>query len=432
MLRVSFKTIGCRLNQAETARMAAQFRNAGYRIVPFGSPCDVGVVHSCTITAKAEKDSIRAARALKRRAKPPPLVVLAGCAVEAGSESLKQQSGADLLAGQVDKFRLPELLGLHPAATPAAEPTLPLFTTTRAVVKVQDGCDFRCSYCVVPRARGTARSRPASAILDEVRALADAGYLEVVLTGANLGSYRDGTRGLVELLQDVESVPSLARVRLSSVELSTAERLVADHMACSTKLCHYLHLPMQSGDSDVLVAMGRRYTAGEYRDVVNYAAAAVPGVGIGADIIVGFPTETDAAFANTLEAVRDLPFSRLHVFPYSPRPGTRAAAMPDRVSADLKKRRVARLIALGREKRAAFAATFIGKSVSVLVESIGEDGAGTGWTSEYINARVPAPLSHTNSIVEFVPTQATGDVLSSSVCHKAPRDLVSRLEKTGR
>ncbi len=418
MRTVAFKTIGCRLNQAETAQIAAQFEAAGYGIVEAEQSCDVAVVNTCTITHGAQRDCARWARRLRRAG--ARIVVLAGCAVEHDGAHLLQETGVDLLADQTDKFRLIELLhgaeGLEPDhdihMEDSPHPATPLFSATRALVKAQDGCNFRCSYCIVPDARGAPRSRPRQEVLNDVRGLAEQGFREVVITGANIGCYHNGTYGLVELLQDVESIDGIARVRISSIESTTVERDVIDFMAVSNKLCHFLHLPLQSGADETLQRMGRRYSVAEYRSVVDYATSRVPDLGLGTDIIVGFPGETDAEFESTVACVRDLPFSNLHVFSYSQRRGTPAADMPGQIDAATKKVRSAELIALGKAKRAAFAAAFIGKPVTALVEKIDAAGAATGWTDQYLPVRIAAPDMRVNDVISFTPTQVDGHTLT--------------------
>jgi len=460
MKRVAFKTVGCRLNQAETARMAAGFEAAGYAVVPYGSDCDVCVIHTCTITGRAEQKCLMFARAARRRPNPP-VVVLAGCAVDVAGAALKDRCGADLLAGRDAKFDIPSLLrqetgvgcqvsgvrgrvssvecrvseGVHESAQPPTSGIrhpasgvrqpgsclltpdsflLPRFDTTRALVKVQDGCDFRCAYCIVPAARGAPRSRPLAEVVDEVRRLADAGYREVTLTGANLGCYEDGTRRLVDLIASIERLPAIERIRLSSIESSTTERAIIDCMASSAKLCRYLHVPLQSGDDRVLQAMGRRYTARQYRDTVAYALERVPLVGLGTDVLVGLPGEDEPAFANTVAIVNDLPFSNLHIFPYSRRPGTRAAGMAGQVSGAARKERCSRLSEIGRRKRAEFAARFLGRPVAVLIENVTCQGTGTGWTSERLEGRVTGNGLRANQIVAFTPRHLNGDALCGS------------------
>ncbi|MBU1734663.1 MAG: MiaB/RimO family radical SAM methylthiotransferase, partial [Verrucomicrobia bacterium] len=302
-------------------------------------------------------------------------------------------------------------------------PTLPLFDTTRAIVKIQDGCDFHCAYCIVPRARGTAWSRPFDEIIEEINGLVQAGYREIVLTGANIGCYEDHGRKLSCLLRRIETVPALERIRLSSIEISTVEREVIDCMAASRKLCRYLHLPMQSGSDPVLRAMRRRYAIREYGAVMAYAVDRVEVIGVGTDVIVGFPGERAVDFDATATMIAQGPFSNVHVFSYSPRPGTPAAVMKAQVPDSEKRRRVARLLELAREKRMAFARRWVGREVAVLVEAVNAAGVATGWTGEYLPARIlppPAPAGGgprvqavpvRNRVIRFVPRAVEGDTL---------------------
>jgi len=390
--------------------MAAEFEAAGARIVPFGEPSDVCVIHTCAVTANAERTCIRLARSVKS-ARPRTRVVLAGCAVEYDRDRLLRLARADRAAGHADKFRLPGLLGLPPPRDSNLR-LVPRFQRTRALVKVQDGCSFGCAYCVVPLTRGPSVSRPLREILEEVRALAGEGFLEIGLTGANLGCYRDGRRGLVALLESVEAVPGIRRIRLSSIEISTVERAVIAFMAQSQKLCRYLHLPLQSGDNRILAGMGRRYTAEQYRDLVQEAVETLSGPGLGTDLIAGLPGEDERAFRNTVSLVHDLPFTNLHVFPYSHRPGTAAARMSHPVPPEVRKRRVRRLLDLAERKRARFARSLLGREVTMLVEQIDGRGRARGWTSEYVPAALPAAGLEPNRIVPFTPTRFQDGVLS--------------------
>ncbi len=437
---VAFKTVGCRLNQAETAALRAAFEAAGYAARPFGEPCDVCVIHGCAVTARAEKDSLRLAR-VARRSHPGTFVILAGCVAEIGGATVGRAAGADLVAGQQDKYRLPALLARRgfapappalPADTTHPQPLAdsavgavaqaasgeahrpapaPRFDTTRAIVKIQDGCEFDCAYCIVPRARGRCRSRSAAEIVAEVRALAEAGHREIVVTGANIGCYQCGPLRLAGLLERLETETPIARIRISSLEITTVERPVIEFMAASNKLCRFLHLPLQSGCDAVLAAMGRRYTTRQYRDTVEYALARLGRFGLGTDVLAGFPGEDAAGFAETERFVESLPFSNLHVFAYSPRPGTKAAGRDGQVAGPEKQRRVARLIALGRRQRRAFAREWIGREVEVLVEALDASGRGKGWTGEYLPARISGRTLRANSVVRFRPEAAEGELL---------------------
>lgn len=400
--------------------MTARFSGAGYEVVPFGTPSDVAVVHGCAITGKAEHSSLYAARQA-RRLRGDTLVILAGCPAETPGETLRGNSAIDLTIGQSGKFTLPDLLHrLHPdrfpnPATLGVMGPLPQFDTQRALVKVQDGCDFGCAYCIVPATRGAPQSRPAAEIVDEIRRLAGAGFRELVLTGANLGRYEDGRLRLTGLLRAVEEIPGVERIRLSSIELTTTELDIITHMAGSAKMCRFLHLPLQSGDDGILRAMGRRYDGAAYRHAVEQAVSAMPLIGLGTDIIVGFPGEDDRAFGNTLNMVRDLPFSNLHVFPFSRRPGTRADSLPGQVPEHIKKERLAILVGLGEAKRRLFAERFAGRTVSVLVERVERDGTGCGWTGEYLPARVTAPDLKPRQLVTMTVLQAKEGTLHGTV-----------------
>ena len=412
MPRLAFKTLGCRLNQAETAQLAASFEAMGFTLVPYGEPCDVCVIHGCAVTREAERQSLRQVRAAKRQP-GSPFVVLAGCTAEVEDHAGLADAGADLLAGQADKKHLAELvahaLGLE---SPRSRPEflLPRFESDRAWIKVQDGCDFRCAYCIVPSLRGPPVSRPLADIVREAEGLIAAGFQELVLTGANVGRWRDGHLALPHLIERVAGLAGLGRVRLSSIEVSTVEREVIGCMAGHPKVCAFLHLPLQSGDDRILAAMGRRYTSARFREAVGEAVARIPRVGLGTDVIAGFPGEDDAAFASTIKLLEDLPFSNIHPFPFSPRPGTRAAAMPGQVPHPVRKARVAELLALKARKRAAFAALFLNREAGVVIEKVDAKGVGTGWTAEYLEARV-ADAPPSRSLARIRVTAVNGDVL---------------------
>jgi threonylcarbamoyladenosine tRNA methylthiotransferase MtaB len=411
-MRVAFKTIGCRLNQAEAATMTAQFERAGFIVVPFESPSDVVVIHTCAVTARAEQDGLRLARAASQQSRKP-LIVMTGCAAEVHHDKLKTETGADLILQKADKDNIAEIVLRHlglPAPEHSGAP-IPRFFSTRALLKVQDGCDFFCSYCIVPHARGTPVSRPISDILHEARTLAAQGYREIVLTGANLGLFRDGRHRLPDLLAALEEIKAIERIRLSSIELSTVEREVISHMADSRKLCHSLHVPLQSGDDGILSLMRRHYTATQYREFADFACKRVPDLGLGADIIIGFPDETPLAFQNTMHLVREIPFSNLHVFTYSRRPGTPADRMPGQIPKSEKKARSVQLISLASGKRASFARQFIGKPVAVLVEDLGTDGYVSGWTSQYLRTRIKTDRIKTREVVNVVPSGEAHGVL---------------------
>ena len=451
---VSFKTVGCRLNKAETAAIRASFEEAGFATVRFGEACDVCVIHGCVVTSKAEEDGLRLTRSIKRRY-PDVFVILAGCAAELLAQNnvtasfchsreggnpgknfldsrlhgndkpfstrgkqcnmeipIREHSDIDYIAGQKEKFNLPEILGTRFQVYDKQPTNLsPKFDTQRAIVKIQDGCDFHCAYCIVPRVRGASKSRPAAEIIDEISRLTLCGFPEIVLTGANIGCYADGNCNLPQLLEKVEVISGLQRFRISSLEIATVEREVIDFMTSSQKMCRFLHLPMQSGSDSVLKAMGRPYTAEKYRSTIEYAQKKLGLFGLGTDIIVGFPGENTNDFEATVEIVRQLPFNKLHVFSYSSRPGTPASLMPTQVSPKDKEMRSTRLIELGRQKRKEFAQSLVGKQVSILVEKTTPEGLVEGWTGEYIWARVKIESLRRKQIAQFIPENAKDDIL---------------------
>jgi threonylcarbamoyladenosine tRNA methylthiotransferase MtaB len=420
-MRVAFKTFGCRLNQAETERFAAGFAAAGWQVVSWGTPADVAVIHGCAVTGTAEQECLRLARGVKRHAQqagvPEPFVVLVGCVVEAAANR-GPVPGVDLLVPRRDKERLAAIVFASLGGTPSGSsgPCELLERDdghprpshrVRALLKVQDGCDFFCSYCIVPHLRGAPVSRPWHLVLDEARALAQAGCAEIVVTGCNVACYRDGARGLADLVAAIAALDEVQRIRLSSIEPATAERAIVDLMAACPKLCRYLHLPLQSGDAEMLRRMRRRYTPEAFAETVRHAAARIPDLGLGTDVITGFPGETDAAFDRTRELLAGLPFSNLHVFPYSERPGTPAAGFGEAVPRPVRKARAAELIRLREEKRQAFAQTFVGRPVEVLVERIGRDGLARGWTGPYLDCRVAGiGRAAVGTVVTFTPSRA--------------------------
>ena len=407
MKKVSFKTIGCRLNKAETAKIRAHFVADGYQVVPFKDDADACIIHTCTITGMAEQECIRLARSIKRRT-PSTFVVMAGCAAEVAQKRLKEESGADLIAGQDTKYNLPAIIDESLSFTPAHQtsssvPSVPIFDTTRAWLKIQDGCSFKCAYCIVPLTRGPSRSLPFADIIAEAKAFADNGFKEIVITGVNIGCYRDNNRKLVDIIKAVEQIEQIERIRISSIEITTAERSIIEYMAESEKLCNFLHLPLQTGDNHILKAMGRHYSADEYRDLINFVTDTIPNIGLGTDIITGLPGEDERAFNNTFQLIHDLPFSNLHVFPYSIRTNTRAADMDNHIPYKIAKERTEQLIQLGKQKMKNFAESFIGKEVTVLTEQIKKDGTAPGWTEQYVATIIDLPNPKANQIVTFTP-----------------------------
>jgi threonylcarbamoyladenosine tRNA methylthiotransferase MtaB len=380
------------------------------------------VVNSCAVTARAEGKSRQLTRRLRRQ-HPGAIVALVGCYPELRRAEAAAAAGADVVLGTGDRDRLAGLLrerGL-PAAGPeaaAAAPVLPgafAGERTRAVVKVQDGCEQRCTYCVIPYVRGPSRSRPPEEVAREVGRLVEAGFKEVVLTGIHLGAWgldlEPPGRSLSDLVREVLDVPGLARLRLSSIEPLEVTGALVDLMASDRRVCRHLHLPLQSGSDAVLEKMNRPYTAGEYLAVVERVRARVPLLGLTTDVMVGFPGETDEDFERTLEVVRRARFSRLHVFRFSRRPGTPAADLPGQVPTPVKKARSEELIRLGRHLGRDFRESLIGRTLEVLVERLVAPGEGEGLTDNYVRVRFRGPRARPNEIVPVLLEEAGPDGL---------------------
>jgi len=423
-LRVGIKTMGCRVNHAEAAVLAGALEYEGFQVVTDGHPCEALVLHSCVITAEAQRETLRLVRAARRRG--VEWVLVSGCATSIIDCAALFEAGVD---GVVDKRsgtvsirpgREDGGVGAVVAAALAGgggRSYLPAFASTRATVKIQDGCDFRCAYCIVPDARGGPKSRPSGAVLEEVARLAARGYREIVLTGVNVACWGEAGMRLADLVRAALPIDGVARIRLGSIEPGTIERELVDVMAAAgSRLCRSLHYPLQSGDAGVLRRMRRRYTPEAYGETVREALARVPRLGLGADVITGFPGEDDAAFAATMRLVEALPFSNLHVFPYSERPGTPAAGLDGVVPVQVRRERARELIALGGRKREAFARSWVGQCVEVLVERVDDDGTGRGWTGEYLEARIPGLTAADVGVLKRVHVLKWAGLQSGLIC----------------
>lgn len=412
-LRFHIKTFGCRLNQAEADAFAAQFAARGWLAVARVRDADVVVIHSCAVTRTAEMECLRRCRRFSRRT-PPPFVVLSGCVPEAAADTVLADNGISLIVPRAERENLVARVVAACASRIALNTAAPAkaICRTRPFLRVQDGCDFFCAYCIVPHTRGRPVSRPFATCLREARMLIEAGAREIVIAGCNTARYEDDGRRLPDLLRALAALPSIERLRIGSIEPGTVEREIADLMAETPTLCRQLHLPLQSGDDTVLRAMGRRYTTREFRAAAEYALARVPDLGLGSDVIAGFPGESDAHFNATHRFIASIPFSNLHVFPYSERPGTPAAVREDQIPRDVRKARTNELIALGQEQRQRFARGFIGRPVACLIERCDAAGVGSGWSSAYLPCRiVNLPPHSSNIVVSFIPNACEDDTL---------------------
>lgn len=409
---VAFYTLGCKLNAYDTQWYAEQFVARGYREVSFGDRADVTVVNTCTVTGQGDAQSRKALRRA-HRISPEGTVVAVGCYAQTDPDALSQMPEVDLVVGTAERVQLLDLINdtcslgrtfvTHSRTADFQDMDIYNFGgRARAFVKIQEGCNEFCSFCIIPFARGRSRSRTLQSAVSQVKKLVDAGYREVVLTGVHIGDYGADLAGceLLQVLEAVEQIDGLDRFRVSSIEATYVTDEMIDFFAESQKFCRHLHIPLQSGDNGILKAMRRPYTRAQYIALLEKVAKRVPGVGIGGDVMVGFPGESDAAFQNTRDLIADHPLTYLHVFPYSPRGKTPAARMANQVDPQVKKQRGAILRELGRQKVAAFQARFLGQTLPVLFENRRNGQCLQGLTDNYIRVLAPGPSAACEQIVD--------------------------------
>ena len=414
MPTVGFFTLGCKVNQQETAALAAKFKNAGFLEVGFSKEADVYVINSCAVTANAERKSMTIARRKKKQTQS--LVVLAGCFPQVSLERAAR-AGVDLLVGSNDKSRIVELVTLSLSGRKAPLISVSQWNKhthfdviadtfspgrTRATLKVQDGCEQFCAYCIIPYARGPERSLPLESVVLQATQLIGQGFKEVVLSGIHLGAYgKDLTpqSSLAALLVKLAALGGLERVRLGSIEPTDLSSELINVLTTSKVLCNHVHIPLQSGSDSVLRRMSRHYTTQEFLLLVERLRASMPGIGITSDLIVGFPGETESEFAETLKFVSTVAFSKLHVFRYSKRSGTPAAVMLDQVPEAIKEERKQRVVDEAEEGAYRFHGSLLGKTVSVLVESKSGEYF-VGHTSSYVKVFLPGTANLIGKLVD--------------------------------
>jgi threonylcarbamoyladenosine tRNA methylthiotransferase MtaB len=437
-------TVGCKLNQYETEGIAERLEERGFTVVPFEAAADVYVVNTCTVTGRSD---YRCRQMLRRaaRAGDAALIVATGCYAQRDPDALAGMPEVDLVVGNSSKRELARLVverldaaessgGSAGSAAPtevavtslADEPFEAYDITrfrgyTRAFIKIQDGCDHRCAYCAVPDARGPARSRRFEDVLRQAERLVDNGYREVVLTGVHIGAYADDRgHGLPELLQAMVGLEGLVRVRLGSVEPRELTSELAATILGSGKVCNHLHIPLESGSDAVLRGMRRGYTRAEYAESVRRVTDADTLCGLGTDVMVGFPGETDEDFADTVALIESLPFTYLHVFAFSPRKGTLAADMDGQVPPAEAKRRSLHLREMGARLSLEFRQSLVGKELEILVEERGDsEGPLTGLAANYVRVTTDGDASLKNMFVRVAvervdETSTRGTIVAGS------------------
>ena len=417
MIKVALTTLGCKVNQYESAGIIEELEGRGFSIVPFNSEADIYIVNTCTVTAKTDYQSRQLIRRANRK-NPSASIIVTGCYAQIAPQELAALPGVKVVVGIEGKENIPDMINDMAREEPriilsdiglkknySGLPVTQFPGHTRAFLKVQDGCNSFCSYCIIPYARGRSRSLPEEDVMEQICKLSSSGYREIVLTGIHLGHYgHDLSPGtsLLELLKKIEDHNAIERLRISSIEpMEVTDEMIA-HIKDSSIICRHLHIPMQSGDNKILNSMKRNYDTDRFRSRIEKIINAIPGMAIGIDVLVGFPGEGEEEFKNTREFIESMPLAYLHVFPYSKRPGTEASTLPDHVQESLKKERGKILRDIGKRKRIEYNRRFIGKELSVLVENTKdrETGSMKGFSDNYIPVLIPdINLSMANHIL---------------------------------
>ena len=405
--RVAFYTLGCKLNFSETATISRGFDSDRFEHVAFDGPAEVYVINTCSVTENADKKfKGLVKRALKQN--PDAFVAAIGCFAQLQPEVLARIDGVDLVLGANEKFKLIDYLGdltkkplgtVHSCEIAEAnhyESSYSLDDRTRAFLKVQDGCDYKCTYCTIPRARGISRSDSLENIIKQALEITQRGIKEIVLTGVNIGDYGKGEFGnkkhehtFLDLIAAMDEIEALKRIRISSIEPNLLTDKVIDFVSQSRAFVPHFHVPLQSGNDEILKKMKRRYLSDLYRDRLMQIKSLMPQACVGGDVIVGFPGETDAAFLDTYSFLADLDISYLHVFSYSERPNTEAIRLQDVVPPAIRNKRSKMLRGLSAKKRRAFYESQLGTAVDVLFENENKRGYITGFSENYVKARTP-------------------------------------------
>ncbi len=401
MLKIAFHTLGCKVNQYDTEAIRELFEGAGYESVDFDAPADIYYLNTCTVTGTGDQKSLKTIRRINRE-HPSADIIVAGCLAQREPEKVKL-AGVRLIIGVQRRSEAVELYERAVAENTIIDATLSLKDAefeslcvtrhegkTRAVMKIQEGCDRYCSYCIIPYVRGPVRSMPIDALREEAERLKNAGYSEIVLTGIHLASYgRNEDSSLLDAIKAVCST-GVPRIRLGSLEPCIAAPEFASSIAEMPSVCRQFHLSMQSGSAGVLKRMHRRYTPDEYMRAVETLRNAMPDCALTTDVIAGFPGETEEEFEETCEFINRVKFARIHVFPYSRRSGTVADRLPNQISESVKKERAAKLIEIGNKCEAEYVQQMTGTYQTVLFETELPNGEAEGYTSQYVRVRAKA------------------------------------------
>jgi len=419
-MRVAISTLGCKANQYDSSAIEDTLVSAGFECVPFPGPAEACIINTCTVTGRTDQESRQIIRRA-RRFNPSAVVIVTGCYAQVAHQEVSRIEGVDYVLGNPEKERILDYLLSRPGTecpkVNVGSPDAPLNLRaggssgrTRAYLKIQDGCNNRCSYCIIPYARGRARSLPLKDVLEGCDGFVDRGYKEIILTGIHLGSYGlDIGVSLVALLKGIEKRDYPCRIRLSSLDPDEVTEALIEVMSQSSVICNHLHLPLQSGDDNVLRRMRRSYTASLFVERVERLTNLITGISLGVDVMVGFPGEGEREFINTYELLKDIPIAYLHIFPFSRRKGTPAYGFKDQVDKRVIKERCGLLRGLDRLKRKRFYETHIGKRVSVLVETIRDEGVLMGKSRNYIPVYIKGEEGLRGKEVDVIVKGLEGD-----------------------
>ncbi|MBN2663402.1 MAG: tRNA (N(6)-L-threonylcarbamoyladenosine(37)-C(2))-methylthiotransferase MtaB [Bacteroidales bacterium] len=407
MPKISYTTLGCKLNFSETASIVREFTEQGYKTVKFGEKADITIINSCTVTAQAERKSVNAT---KKAAKisPEGKIIIIGCAAQTNPERFLNTEQVELVLGTHDKFRAYELLNSNHDIIYSCDIQdvnnfdIAYSTTerTRSFLKIQDGCDYPCTYCTIPKARGKSRNSSIKSILTEAEKIASLGIKEIILTGVNIGDFGKSTNEtFYDLIKELDKLDGINRYRISSIEPNLLTTNIIKFVAKSEKFMPHFHIPLQSGSDDVLKLMKRRYNTKIFADKIIETNKHIPNAFFGIDVIVGFPGETEEHFEQTFNLLSILPISYLHIFPYSDRKGTPATAIKNKVPSEWIKVREQKLAELSNKKHELFYKKFAGKLHKVLFESKDENNFFSGFTDNYLKVAVESNIDIKNQII---------------------------------
>ncbi|HOU73679.1 MAG TPA: tRNA (N(6)-L-threonylcarbamoyladenosine(37)-C(2))-methylthiotransferase MtaB [Tenuifilum sp.] len=419
--RVAFYTLGCKLNFSESSTIARQFADMGYERVSPDSEADVYVINTCSVTEHADKKCRQAIRKFTTKS-PNAMVAVVGCYAQLKPEEIAQIDGVDFVLGAADKFNLPHLIGndakktkvkVYSCDIDSVSDFFPAYSTgdrTRSFLKVQDGCDYHCSYCTIPLARGKSRNMPISQIVDQAKAIASQNVKEIILTGVNTGDFgKSSGETFLELIQQLDRVEGIERFRISSIEPNLITPEIVDFVAQSAKFLPHFHIPLQSGSNRILALMRRRYRRELFAERIELIRSRMPDTFFGVDVIVGFPGETDDDFSDAFRFIEQVKPSFLHIFPYSERPNTPATEFEGKVSPKVVKQRVTLLTVLSDRLHKEFFLKHIGQIRPVLVESSRKGDYMFGFTDNYIKVGIPFDKGHAGKVVKVRLEKFTPD-----------------------